>query len=50
MKIFEDEAGDECWKEGEDIDDDEELVGVEYSCGSLVWIKFPGQSPSVLVY
>ena len=33
----------ECGKgEGEDVSSDAELVGVEYGCGSLVWIKFPG--------
>ena len=38
-----DEAANDCSKgDGEHVESDGELVGVEYSCGSLVWIKFPG--------
>ena len=38
-----DEAANECGKgEGEHVESDDELVGVEYTCGSLVWIKFKG--------
>ena len=36
------EAND-CGKgDGEHVESDEELIGVEYTCGSLVWIKFKG--------
>ena len=38
-----DQAANDCAKgEGENVSSDEELVDVEYSCGSMVWIKFPG--------
>ena len=38
-----DEAANECGKgEGEHVESDDDLVGVEYTCGSLVWIKFKG--------
>ena len=38
-----DEAANECGKgEGERVESDDDLVGVEYTCGSLVWIKFKG--------
>ena len=38
-----DVAANDCSKgDGEHVESDGELVGVEYSCGSLVWIKFPG--------
>ena len=43
--LLQDPSADECGKGlGEDVESDEELVGVEYGCGSLVWIKFPGQN------
>ena len=38
-----DETANDCGKgEGEHVESDEDLVGVEYTCGSLVWIKFKG--------
>ena len=38
-----DEAANDCGKgDGEHVESDEELIGVEYTCGSLVWIKFKG--------
>ena len=38
-----DEAANDCGKgEGEHVESDDDLVGVEYTCGSLVWIKFKG--------
>ena len=38
-----DESINDCGKgEGDDVESDEEFVSVEYTCGSLVWIKFPG--------
>ena len=39
-----DEAANDCGKgDGEHVESDEELIGVEYTCGSLVWIKFKGK-------
>ena len=39
-----DEAANDCGKgEGEHVESDDDLVGVEYTCGSLVWIKFKGK-------
>ena len=47
---MQDPGADECGKgEGEAVESDEELVGVEYGCGSLVWIKFPGTVYCILV-
>ena len=38
-----DESINDCGKgEGDDVESDEEFVSVEYTCGSLVWIKFTG--------
>ena len=38
-----DQEVNDCDKgEGENVDSDDDLVDVEYSCGSMVWIKFPG--------
>ena len=38
-----DETINACNKgEGDDVESDEEFVSVEYTCGSMVWVKFPG--------
>ena len=38
-----DEEADDCNKgEGHDVESDEDVISVDYSCGSMVWVKFSG--------
>ena len=43
MIVFQDEEADDCNKgEGHDVESDEDVISVDYSCGSMVWVKFSG--------
>jgi len=38
-----DDDANDCSKgDGDDVESDEEFVSVDYSCGSMVWVKFSG--------
>jgi hypothetical protein len=43
--FLQDEEANDCNKgDGDDVESDEEFVSVDYSCGSMVWVKFSGWS------
>jgi hypothetical protein len=41
--FFQDEEANDCNKgAGDDVESDEEFISVDFTCGSMVWVKFSG--------
>ena len=46
--FIQDEEGNDCNKgAGDDVESDEEFISVDFTCGSMVWVKFAGYTSKI---